>query len=141
VEPILLAVDNGGVIDVVLVEDNDLFREALELMLGVTPDVRVVASVPDGRDALEVCQRVSPDVVLMDYRLPELDGVETTSRMRLVCPHASVVVLTAGVETGELAALYDAGAVACLTKDSDLAQIVTAIRHAAGAAVSTQPAA
>lgn len=122
-------------IDVVLVEDNDVFREALELMLSVTPDVRVVASVPDGRSALEVCQALEPDVVLMDYRLPELDGVETTAGVRTVCPGASVVVLTAGVETGELAALYDAGAVACLTKDSDLNEIVSAIREAAAALV------
>ena len=128
-------------IDVVLVEDNDVFREALELMLSVTPDVRVVASVPDGRTALEVCQRVDPDVILMDYRLPELDGVETTAGVRTVCPDAAVVVLTAGVETGELAALYDAGAVACLTKDSDLNEIVSAIRDAAGATLVHPPAA
>ena len=130
-----------GAIAVVLVEDNDTFREALELMLGVTPDVRVVASVPDGRSALEVCQRVEPDVVLMDYRLPELDGVETTARMRAVCPRASVVVLTASVDTAELAALYDAGAVACLTKDSDLHEIVGAIREAAATALVSPPAA
>ena len=127
-------------IDVVLVEDNDVFREALELMLSVTPDVRVVASVPDGRSALEVCQQVEPDVVLMDYRLPELDGVETTAGVRTVCPDASVVVLTAGVDTGELAALYDAGAVACLTKDSDLSEIVSAIRDAAAATLVHPPA-
>ena len=128
-------------IDVVLVEDNDVFREALELMLSVTSDVRVVASVPDGRSALEVCQRFQPDVVLVDYRLPELDGVETTARVRTICPGAAVVVLTAGVETGELAALYDAGAVACLTKDSDLTEIVSAIREAAAAKLVHPPAA
>ncbi len=128
-------------IDVVLVEDNDVFREALELMLSVTADVRVVASVPDGRSALEVCQRVEPDVVLMDYRLPELDGVETTAGVRSVCPDASVVVLTAGVDTAELAALYDAGAVACLTKDSDLHEIVSAIRDAAAEPLVHPPAA
>ena len=127
-------------IDVVLVEDNDVFREALELMLGVTPQIRVVASVPDGRSALEVCQRLEPDVVLMDYRLPELDGVETTAGVRTVCPGASVVVLTAGVETGELAALYDAGAVACLTKDSDLNEIVSAICDAATVTLAHPPA-
>ena len=120
------------VIDVVLVEDNDLFREALELMLGVTPDVRVVASVADGRAALEACREVTPDVVLMDYRLPELDGVETTAAIRSACSDAAVVVLTAAAENGEVAALYDAGAVACLTKDSDVSEIVGAIRDAAG---------
>ena len=123
---------SGRVIDVVLVEDNDLFREALELMLAVTPDVRVVASVADGRSAIEVCRDVKPDVVLMDYRLPELDGVETTAAIRAARAGAAVVALTAAAENGEVAALYDAGAVACLTKDSDLNEIVGAIRAAAG---------
>ena len=119
-------------IDVVLVEDNDVFREALELLLDVTPDVRVVASVANGEAALDVCPRVDPDVVLVDYRLPGLDGVETTAGIRSACPQASVVVLTATAETGEVAALLEAGAVACLTKDRELDDIVSAIRDAAG---------
>ena len=119
-------------IDVVLVEDNDVFREALELLLDVTPDVRVVASVPNGEAALDVCPRVDPDVVLVDYRLPGLDGVETTMAIRSACPRASVVVLTATAETGEVAALLEAGAVACLTKDREFDDIVSAIRNAAG---------
>jgi DNA-binding NarL/FixJ family response regulator len=119
-------------IGVVLVEDNDVFREALELMLEVTPDIRVIAAVPDGETALDVCPRVDPDVVLVDYRLPGLDGVETTAALRSACPQASVVVLTATAETGEVQALLDAGAVACLTKDRGLDDIVGAIREAAG---------
>ena len=123
-------------IDVVLVEDNDVFREALELLLEVTPDVRVVASVPNGEAALEVCPRVDPDVVVVDYRLPGLDGVQTTAGIRSACPQASVVVLTATAETGEIAALLDAGAVACLTKDREFDDIVGAIRQAAGRSAS-----
>ena len=119
-------------IDVVLVEDNDVFREALELLLDVTPDIRVVASLSNGEAAVEVCPRVDPDVVLVDYRLPGLDGVETTAAIRSACPEASVVVLTATAETGEVAALLEAGAVACLTKDRELDDIVRAIRNAAG---------
>jgi DNA-binding NarL/FixJ family response regulator len=122
----------GEPIGVVLVEDNDVFREALELMLEVTPDIRVVAAVPDGESALEVCPRVDPDVVLVDYRLPGLDGVETTAALRTACPETSVVVLTASAETGEVQALLNAGAVACLTKDRGLDDIVGAIRDAAG---------
>jgi DNA-binding NarL/FixJ family response regulator len=122
----------GEPIGVVLVEDNDVFREALVLMLDVTPDIRVVAAVPDGESALEVVPRVEPDVVLVDYRLPGLDGVETTAALRSACPSASVVVLTATAETGEVQALLDAGAVACLTKDRGLDEITGAIRDAAG---------
>lgn len=130
--PILGAMAGGEVIHVVLVEDNDVFREALELMLEVTPDIRVVAAVRDGEAALEVCPRVGADVVLVDYRLPGLDGVETTAALRSACPSTSVVVLTAAAETGEMQALMDAGAVACLTKDRGLEEIVGAIRVAAG---------
>lgn len=122
----------GDPITVVLVEDNDVFRESLELLLGVVPDLRVVAAVADGRSALEACPRLDPDVVLMDYRLPELDGVETTTGIRASCPGAAVVVLTAEVEAGEVEALFEAGAVACLTKDRPLDDIVGAIRDAAG---------
>ncbi len=121
----------GAPIGVVLVEDNDVFRETLELLLDVTPDMRVVASVPDGRSALAVCPRVDPDVVVMDYRLPELDGVEVTGAIRRACPDAAVVVLTGGADEREVAALREAGAVACLTKDQDLDAISGAIREAA----------
>jgi len=121
----------GQPIEVVLVEDNDIFREALELMLGVTPDVRVVAAVPDGETALDVCPGLKPDVVLLDYRLPGLDGVETTKALRAALPATKVVVLTAAAEHEEIHALYEAGAVSCLTKDRGVDEIVGAIREAA----------
>lgn len=122
----------GDQITVVLVEDNDVFRESLELLLGTVRDLRVVAAVPDGRSALEVCTRLGPDVVLLDYRLPELDGVETTAAIGKACPETAVVVLTATAESEEIDALYGAGAVACLTKDRELDDIVGAVRDAAG---------
>ena len=89
-------------------------------------------AVGDGRSALDVCLRLKPDVVLMDYRLPELDGVETTAAIGEGCPRTAVVVLTATAETEEIDALYEAGAVACLTKDRELDEIVGAVRDAAG---------
>ena len=122
----------GDPITVVLVEDNDVFRESLELLLGTVPDVEVVAAVPDGRSALDVCQRMRPNVVLMDYRLPELDGVEATYAIGKACPDSAVVVLTATAESEEIQALYGAGAVAILTKDRELDEIVGAVRDAAG---------
>ena len=122
----------GDPITVVLVEDNDVFRESLELLLSTVPDLRVEAAVPDGKSALEVCGRLRPDVVLMDYRLPELDGVQTTVAIGEACPTTAVVVLTATAESEEIDALYDAGAVACLTKDRELDDIVGGVRDAAG---------
>src|SRR5437870_12143210 len=80
---------------VVLVEDNDVFREALELLLGLRPEMKVVASVADGADAARVVAELCPDVVLMDYRLPGMDGVQATRAVLEACPETAVVCLTA----------------------------------------------
>ena len=121
----------ADVVRVALVEDNDVFREALELLLGLRSDVEVVASVEDGNDVVAVCHEHDPDVVVMDYRLPGLDGVQATEALRAACPDVAVVCLTASANVREMEALREAGAVACLTKDEELDDIVAAIRAAA----------
>jgi DNA-binding NarL/FixJ family response regulator len=70
-------------------------------------------------------------VVVMDYRLPGIDGVEATKAVLASCPGTAVVVLTASATVSEMGALQEAGAVACLTKDQDLDEIVGAIKAAA----------
>ncbi len=119
---------------ILLVEDNQVFREALELLLGLRNDVEVVASVGDGSEAVPAAQKHRPDVVLMDYRLPGLDGVQATLALRKACPGVAVVCLTASANAREIEALYEAGAVACLTKDTELDRIVDAIKDAADSA-------
>jgi DNA-binding NarL/FixJ family response regulator len=121
----------GAPIRVVLVEDNQVFREALELLLGMRKDIVVVASVADGTEAVPASLEHRPDVVVMDYRLPGLDGVEATRAVLAACPDTAVVVLTASANVREMDALKEAGAVACLTKDQDLEEIVGAILSAA----------
>ena len=125
-----------GPIRVVLVEDNEVFREALELLLGLRSDVEVVASLEDGTKVVELCREQAPDVVVMDYRLPALDGVQATRALREACPGVAVVCLTASANMREIDALYAAGAVACLTKDEPLDEIVAAIHKAAGRAAA-----
>jgi DNA-binding NarL/FixJ family response regulator len=117
---------------IVLVEDNQVFREALELLLGLRSDIEVVASVADGSGAVPACRVHAPDVMLMDYRMPGLDGVQATAAVLEACPDVSVVCLTASANRREIDALYEAGAVACLTKDQELDEIVAAIHRAAG---------
>jgi DNA-binding NarL/FixJ family response regulator len=119
-------------IRILLVEDNDVFREALELLLGLRTDVVVVGSVPDGAEAVSACIQHQPDVVLMDYRMPGLDGVQATRAVRDACPGTAVVVLTASANVRELDALRDAGAITCLSKSQELDQIVEAIFASAG---------
>jgi DNA-binding NarL/FixJ family response regulator len=117
-----------------LVEDNDVFREALELLLGMREDVVVVASVADGEAALRAATEHRPDVVLLDYRLPLVDGVQVTTQLLQKVPGVAVVALTASADDDEREALVAAGAVACLRKDQELDEIVATIRQAAAAA-------
>src|SRR3974390_3220930 len=119
---------------VVLVEDNDVFREALELLLGMRPGGGVVPSVGDGAAAVTATVEQRPDVVLMDYRLPTLDGIQATAELLAAAPDVRVVALTASANEAEREALIAAGAVVCLTKDQELDEIVAAIQQAAGAA-------
>ena len=112
-------------------EDNAVFREALELLFSLRDDIDVVASVGDGAAAVPACLEHHPDVVLMDYRLPGLDGVQATRAVRAACPEATVVCLTASAGRREIDALREAGAAACLRKDQELEEIVDAIKQAA----------
>jgi DNA-binding NarL/FixJ family response regulator len=116
---------------VVLVEDNHVFRTTLELLLGLRDDVEIVASVENGTDAPGVVADLQPDVVLLDYRLPGMNGLEVTRAIRSASPGVRVVCLTASVSRREIDELYAAGAVACLTKDEELDEIVAAIHGAA----------
>lgn len=119
---------------IVLVEDNEVFRDALELLLGMRADVEIVASVGDGLAAVSAAVEHRPDVVLMDYRLPALDGIQATAQVVAAVPDVAVVALTASADDAEREALLAAGAVACLAKDQELDEIVAAILRAAAVA-------
>jgi DNA-binding NarL/FixJ family response regulator len=121
---------------VVLVEDNDVFRETLELLLGLRGDLEIVASVASGQEAIEVCARLDPDVVLVDYRMPGLNGAQTTTEVLRASPRSRVLCLTASISREEMESLIEAGAVACLTKDEDLEHIVASIHLAAAPAAA-----
>jgi DNA-binding NarL/FixJ family response regulator len=112
---------------VVLVEDNKLFRETLELLLGLREGIVVVASVEGGAEAIAVCDELRPDVVVIDYRMPGLDGAQATRELLRASPETRVLCLTASVTPDERELVLAAGAVACLTKDENLDRIVDAI--------------
>ena len=119
-------------IRILLVEDNDVFRQALELLLGLQDGLEVVGAVAEGTAVVQACHELDPDVCVMDFRLPGMDGVETTIALTRDCPSVAVVCLTASASPRELAAVEAAGAVACLRKDQELDEIVGAIRRAGG---------
>jgi DNA-binding NarL/FixJ family response regulator len=118
---------------VVLVEDNDTFRETLELLFGMREEIEVIASVATGDEAAAVCSTLVPDVVLMDYRMPGLNGAEATRAVLTACPTTRVVCLSASVTQQEIDEVRAAGAVACVTKDEDFDSLVATVREAAAA--------
>ena len=119
-------------IRVLLLEDNAVFREALELLFGLRSDVEVVGSIGDGAGALEACRELGPDVLLLDYRLPGMDGLRVAEALKEGCPGVALVCLTASASPRELAGLREAGVAATLTKDQELDEIIAALHRAAG---------
>jgi DNA-binding NarL/FixJ family response regulator len=117
---------------VVLVEDNETFRQTLELLFGLRDEIEVVASVATGDKAPPIVADLKPDVVLMDYRMPGLNGAEATRAVLEASPDTSVVCLSASVTPQEIDEVLAAGAVACVTKDQDFDKLVATIRAAAG---------
>ena len=115
----------------VLVEDNDVFRETLELLFGMRDEVEVVGSASSGDDAPDLCRRVDPDVVLMDYRMPGLNGAEATGAVLAAAPDTKVICLTASVTSVEVDEVIAAGAIACVTKDEEFDRLVQVVCEAA----------
>jgi DNA-binding NarL/FixJ family response regulator len=116
---------------VAIVEDNDVFRETLELLFGMREEVEVVGSASTGDDAPELCRRLQPDVVLMDYRMPGLNGAEATRAVLAAAPETKVVCLTASVSSEEVDEVFMAGAVMCVTKDEEFDRLVRLVCKAA----------
>src|SRR5581483_2077024 len=107
--------------------------ETLELLFGMREEVEVVGSASSGDDALDLCRRVQPDVVLMDYRMPGLNGAEATAAVLAAAPETRVICLTASVTSQEVDEVLAAGAVACVTKDEEFDRIVRVVCEAAAA--------
>lgn len=116
---------------VILVEDNDIFRETLELLFGLRDEIEVVGSVNTGESATALVGELKPDVVLMDYRMPGLNGAEATRAVLDAHPGTKVVCLSASVTAQEVKEVLAAGAVACVTKDEDFDRLVRTVQEAA----------
>jgi DNA-binding NarL/FixJ family response regulator len=122
---------------VVLVDDQTLVRTGFRLVLDETSDIEVVGEAADGSQALDVVARTRPDVVLMDVRMPGLDGIETTRRIRSGPHPARVIILTTFDLDEYVLAGLRAGASGFLLKDALAAELISAVRVvAAGEAVA-----
>jgi DNA-binding NarL/FixJ family response regulator len=124
---------------VLLVDDQTLFRAGLRTLLSTRPEVEVVGDAENGQEALAVAARTRPDVVLMDLKMPVLDGVAATRKLRVQLPSCRVVALTTFEDDELVFEGLRAGAVGYLLKDAPLARLVEAILAAARGESVLQP--
>jgi DNA-binding NarL/FixJ family response regulator len=118
-------------IRVLLADDQALFREGLRTLLSTHPGVEVVAEASNGEEVIALTERSAPDVVLMDLRMPVLDGIQATARMRDRWPDIPVLVLTTFDDDASLFGALRAGAAGYLLKDVSSETLLSAITAAA----------
>lgn len=115
-------------IRVVLVDDTRMFRDGLRLVIGMEGDMTVAGVAGDGAEGVEVVRREQPDVVLMDIRMPQMDGVEATRRIKAEFPQIHVIILTTYSDDEFIFEALKAGAVGYMVKDLPASELVQAIR-------------
>ena len=117
-------------ITVLLADDHTVVREGLRALLDATPDIKVVGEADNGRLAVQMAQKLQPDVVVMDVVMPQLNGVEATRQVLREVPNAKVLVLSSYSEDDKVAQLIEHGAIGYLVKQAATNDLVKAIREA-----------
>jgi DNA-binding NarL/FixJ family response regulator len=112
---------------VLIADDQTIVREGLSTLLSLLPGIEVVGAATDGEEAVQLVDRLRPDVVLMDLRMPRVDGAEATRRIRELAPATQVIVLTTYADDASVFAAVQAGARGYLTKNASAAEIRQAI--------------
>jgi DNA-binding NarL/FixJ family response regulator len=119
------------VIRVLVADDQAIVRDGLVTLLGLLDDLEIVGEAADGEQAVRLALETRPDVVLMDLRMPVLDGAAATARILAQLPETAVVVLTTFADDASIAGALRAGARGYLTKDAGRAELAAAVRSAA----------
>ncbi|MEV7973560.1 response regulator transcription factor [Cellulomonas sp. NPDC089187] len=126
-------------IRVLLADDHPVVRSGLAGMLAVEPDIEVVGEVPDGAAAVEAAAALHPDLVLMDLRMPVLDGAAATARIVAEVPGVRVLVLTTYETDADILRAVEAGATGYLLKDTPRDQLIAGVRGAARGETALSP--
>lgn len=132
--------DHQPPIKVLLADDQRLVRESLSMLLGLLDGIELVGAASDGQEALALCAQLSPGVVLMDIRMPRINGIEATQRLRRQHPDVQVIALTTFADDESVLGMLRAGARGYLTKDAGSEDIRDAILSVASGEAALDPA-
>jgi len=127
-------------IRVLIVDDDALVRSALSMLLGASPDIAVVGEATDGREVMPAVAELQPDVVLMDIRMPVMDGLAATELLRAQDGPPEVLVLTTFEADDSVLRALRAGASGFLLKDTPPADLIRAVRTVAAGEPTLSPA-
>jgi DNA-binding NarL/FixJ family response regulator len=133
------AVRRSRVARLLVADDHDLARSGLRSMLAGEPGLEVVGEAVNGREALMLCRRLRPDLVLMDVRMPELDGLATTTAIKRECPDTSVIVVTMHENPDYLLEALKAGAAGYVLKGATKREFIATIRRVLDGEAVLQP--
>jgi len=128
------------VIRILLADDHVLVRQGFKMILSAQPDMQIVGEAANGRETVEQCEKLQPDLVLMDVTMPELNGIEATRRIATASPRTRVLALSMHKDAVYVREILRAGARGYLLKDSAEADLIAAVRSVAKGEAYLTPA-
>jgi DNA-binding NarL/FixJ family response regulator len=129
----------GQTARLLIVDDHDLARAGVRKLLAGAAGLEVVGEAASGREALSLCRRLQPDLVLMDVRLPDMDGMQATGAIRAAAPRCRVLLFTLYEAADYLLGAVQAGAVGYLLKGANRRELLAAVRRALRTPSPTPP--
>ena len=126
-------------IRILIADDHSVVRQGLRMFLELDTDLEVIGEASNGSEAVQMCQTLRPDVVLMDMLMPVMDGVTATARIRAELPDTEVIALTSVLDDGTVVGAVKAGAIGYLLKDTQAEELRRAIKAAHAGQVQLSP--
>jgi two-component system, NarL family, response regulator LiaR len=126
-------------IRILIADDHSVVRQGLRMFLALDPELEVVGEAEDGRRAVQLAERLRPDVVLMDLLMPQMDGVSATAAIRQQLPETEVIALTSVLEDEQVVGAVRAGAIGYLLKNTESDELCRSIKAAAAGQVQLAP--
>jgi len=123
-----IAKRQSGKTEIVLADDHPLLRKALKDLLGKEKDFEIAGEAGDGREAVRLATEISPNIVIMDISMPNMDGLEATQQIKATCPDVAVLVLTVHTDDECILEILQAGAAGYLIKSAFGDEVVQAVR-------------